>query len=53
MKKEEGRHVVVVEVFNMAEKRVQKLKEKLTEAKRDKKTVEAALEGVERQAEGQ
>ena len=37
----------------MAEKRVKELNAKLTEAKRERKSVEAALEGVERQAETQ
>ena len=52
MKEEEGRRIVA-NAFNVAEKKVQELKNKLAEAERDKKSVEAALEGVERQAEGQ
>ena len=53
MKDEEGRRIVVVEALNVAEKRVKELNTKLTEAKREKKSVEAALEGAERQAETQ
>ena len=53
MKDEEGKQIVTVKAFNMAEKRVKELNAKLTEAKRERKSVEAALEGVERQAETQ
>ena len=53
MKEEGGRHIATVDAFNVAEKRVQEQKNKLAEAKRDKKSAEASLEGVERQAEGQ
>ena len=53
MKEEEGRHIAAVDAFNVAEERVQELKNKLAKAERDKKSTEAALEGVERQAEGQ
>ena len=53
MKDEEGKQIVTVKAFNMAEKRVKELNAKLTEAKKERKSVEAALEGVERQAETQ
>ena len=53
MKEEEGRCIAAVVAFNVAEKRLQELKENLTKVERDKKSVKAALEGVERQAEGQ
>ena len=38
--------------FNVADKRIQELKNKLTEAEREKKSAKAALEGAERQAKG-
>lgn len=53
MKEEESRRIVTMDTFNMAEKRIQELTKKLNETDRDKKSVEAALEGVERQAESQ
>ena len=53
MKDEEGKQIVTVKAFNMVEKRVKELNAKLTEAKRERKSIEAALEGVERQAETQ
>ena len=53
MNEEEGRCIAAVDAFNVAEKRIQELKNKLAKAERDKKSVEAALEGVERQAESQ
>ena len=53
MKDEESRRIVVVEAFNVVEKRVKELNTKLTEAEREKKSVEAALERAERQAETQ
>ena len=53
MKDEESRRIVVIEAFNVAEKRVKELNTKLTEAEREKKSVEAALERAERQAETQ
>ena len=46
MKEEEGRCIA-------AKKRIQKLNKKLTEAEKDKKSTEVALEGAERQVEGQ
>ena len=51
--KEEGRRIADVEAFNVANKRINKLKNKLTEAEKDKKSAEAALDSIERQAEGQ
>ena len=53
MKDEDGRQVTAVEAFNVAEKRVKELNTKLTKVKKDKKSVEAPLERVERQAETQ
>ena len=53
MKDKEGRQIVVVGAFNMVEKRVKELNAKLTEAEREKKNVEVALEGAERQVETQ
>ena len=53
MKEEKGRCIAAVDAFNVAKKRVQELKNKLVEAKRDKKSAEAALEGVERPVESQ
>ena len=51
MKDKEGRQIVVVGAFNMVKKRVKELNAKLTEAEREKKSVEVALEGAERQVE--
>ena len=42
-----------MDAFNVADKRITELKNKLTEVERDKKSAEAALECAERQAEGQ
>ena len=53
IKEKEGRRIVAIDAFNMAKKRIQELKNKLAEANRDKKSAKAALEGAERQAEGQ
>ena len=53
MKEEESRRITAMDAFNMADKRITELKNKLTEVERDKKSVEAALECAERQAEGQ
>ena len=52
MKDEEGRCIAAMDAFNMAKKNIQELNKKLTEAYRDKKSTEAALEGAKRQAEG-
>ena len=53
MKDEEGRHIAIVDTFNIAEKRIEELNTKLTDADRDKKSAEAALQGAERQVESQ
>jgi len=37
MKKEEGRRITAVDAFNVVEKRIQELKNKLAKAERDKK----------------
>ena len=37
MKEEEGRRNVAMEVFNLAEKRISEMKNKLSEVERDKK----------------
>lgn len=52
MKEEEGRRNAAVEAFNVAEKRINELKNKLTKVERDKKSAEVALDSVERQVEG-
>ena len=53
MKEEEGRCITAVEAFTLAKQKVKDLNAKLTEAIREKKSAEAALEGVERQAKTQ
>ena len=53
MKEKEGRHNVAVKAFNVVEKRINELKNKLTEVERDKKSAETALDNVKRQVEGQ
>ena len=53
MKEEEGRRIVAVDAFHVAEKSNQELKSKLTEVERGKRSVEAALDSAKRQAEGQ
>ena len=50
MKEEEFRCVAVVKAFELVEKKSQELNAKLAEAERDKKSTEAALDGVKRQA---
>lgn len=47
MKEEEGRRIVDVEAFSLAEKRIQELNMKLTKANQDRKSAEATLLGVE------
>ena len=42
-----------MKAFNVAEKRINEMKNKMAEVKRDKKSVETALDNAERQAEGQ
>lgn len=53
MKEDEGRRIAVVEAFSLVEKRIQELNNQLTEANRQRKSVAAALHGVEKQAETQ
>jgi len=53
MKEEEGRRIVVVDTFHVAEKSNQELKTKLTEVERAKRSAKAALDSIKRQAEGQ
>lgn len=48
MKEEEGRRISTVEAFSLAKKRIKDLNAKLTEAEREKKCTEAALERAER-----
>ena len=52
MKEEEGRYNAAMVAFNVANKRINEMKNKLFEVERDKKSVEVALDSVERQAEG-
>ena len=47
------RRIVIVEAFRVANKKSQELTTKLTKAERDKKSVEAALDGAKKQAEAQ
>ena len=53
MKEEEGKRNATMEAINVAEKRINKMKNKMAEVERDKKSVEAALDNAERQAKGQ
>ena len=53
MKEEERRSNAAVEAFNLAEKRISEMKNKLSKVERDKKSAEATLDNVEKQAEGQ
>ena len=53
MKEEEGRRNATMKAFNVVEKRINEMKNKMAEVKRDKKSVETALDNAERQAEGQ
>ena len=53
MKEEEGRHVVVMKAFKIAKRKSQDLNAKLLEVEQDKKSAEATLDVVERQAEAQ
>ena len=45
MKEEEGRRNAIVEAFNLAEKRISEMKDKLSEVERDKKSAEATSKG--------
>ena len=51
MKEEEGRCIVAVEFFQVADKSLQELKKKLQEEEKERKYVVASLESVEKQAE--
>lgn len=53
MKEKESRRITVVEAFSLIEKRIQELNNQLTEADRERKSVEAALHGAKRQVETQ
>jgi len=53
MKEEEGRRITTMDAFHMAEKNNQELKSKLLEEEKERKSAAAALDNVERQAEGQ
>jgi len=53
MKEEERRRITAVDAFHVAQKSNQELKSKLLKVKREKKSVEAALDNAERQAESQ
>ncbi|KAK9998126.1 hypothetical protein SO802_017729 [Lithocarpus litseifolius] len=53
MKEEEGRCIAAVEAFNVADKRINELRNKLTKAERDKKSAEAVLNCAERQVEAE
>ena len=46
MKNEEGRHIAIVEAFNVVKKRIKELNTKFTKAEREKKSAEVALEGA-------
>ena len=51
MKDEEARRIIAMEAFRVADKKSQELTAKLTESERDKKSIMAALDGAEKQAE--
>ena len=53
LKKEEARHIAFVQTLAVAEKRIKDLNTKLTEANKERKSVEAALAGAEKQAKDQ
>ena len=53
MKEEEGRSNAAVEAFNLVEKRINDMNNKLFEVEKDKMSAEAALDSAERQVEGQ
>lgn len=48
MKDEEARRIAEVKAFELAEKKTQEINTKLTEAKREKKSAEAALGGAKK-----
>lgn len=53
MKDEESWRIISVDAFNVTDKKIQELTMKLNESDWDKKSVEVALQGAERQAESQ
>ena len=53
MKDEKAKHIATMEAFKVAKKKIQELNVKLTKADREKKSIEAALQGVEKQVEAQ
>ena len=53
MKEEEGRRIITVDAFHVAEKSNQELKSKLLEEERERKSATAALDNAESQAESQ
>ena len=53
MKEVEGGRNATMETFNVAERSIQELKKKLLEEERERKSIETALDSVEKQAEGQ
>ena len=52
MKEEERRRIAAVDAFHVGEKSNQELKSKLLEEEKERKSAAAALDDVERQAEG-
>lgn len=53
MKDEKAKRIAAVDAFTLAEKRIPDLNTKLTKGDREQKSVEAALQGAERQAKSQ
>ena len=53
MKEVEGRRTTAMKAFKLVEKKSQELTAKLVEVDQDKKSAEATLDVVERQAEAQ
>jgi len=51
MKEEKAKRIATVEAFKVVDKKSQKLITKLIKAERDRKSVEATLDGAEKQAE--
>ena len=52
MKEEKGRRIVAVDAFHVAEKSNQNMKAKLIEVEKERKSVAATLDNVEKQAGG-
>ena len=53
MKEEEGRRIAAMDAFHIAEKSNQELKSKLQEEEKERKSITAALNTMEKQVEGQ